>query len=156
MNIPEGCSHWARPIDIDYWESKGVVIWNHCSIIQHFKSGKISRARYGYQEVETGYSVFLGGCNAPEEQPWGKITTRAGYLVEKALRESFFYSLDVDDFRDYLGITPEIMDDESVIRQPHEARAESKCIPFEVRNESQLWLLEHSQTYPRSNIGKRS
>jgi hypothetical protein len=51
--------------------SQAQNVWDHSSIVQHFKSGKISRARYGYQEVETGYSVFLGGCNAPEEQPWG-------------------------------------------------------------------------------------
>jgi len=105
--------------------SQAQNVWDHSSIVQHFKSGKISRARYGYQEVETGYSVFLGGCNTPEEQPWGKTTSRAEYLVEKALRESIFYSLDVDDFRDYLGITQEIMDDEGVIRQLHEASGRS-------------------------------
>jgi hypothetical protein len=130
--------------------------WDHSTIVQHFKSGKISRARYGYQEIETGYPIYLGGCDAPEQQPWGKPTTRAKYLVEKALRESIFYSLDVDDFRDYLGISPEIMDDDGVIRQMHEAWAESKSIPIEARKESQLWLVEHSQTNPHPNIGKRS
>jgi hypothetical protein len=51
----------------------------------------------------------------------------------KALRKSIFYSLDVYDFRDYLGITPEVMGDDDVIRQLHEARAESKCILIEAR-----------------------
>ena len=77
-------------------------------------------------------------------------------MVEKALRESIFYSLDIDDFRDYLGITPEIMDDDGVIRQLHEARAESKCIPIEARKESRIWLLEHSQANPHPKIGGKS
>lgn len=121
--------------------------WDRSSIVQHFKSGKISRARYGYQEIETGYPIYLGECHAPDEQPWGNATTRAEYLVEKALRESIFYSLDVDDFRDYLGITTEIMGDDGVIRQLHEARVESKYIPIEARKESQIWLVEHEPSH---------
>jgi len=27
-NIPEGCPSWARPVDIDDLQSKGIVIWN--------------------------------------------------------------------------------------------------------------------------------
>jgi hypothetical protein len=77
-------------------------------------------------------------------------------LAEKALRESIFYSLDVNDFRDYLGITPEIMDDEGVIRQLHQARAESKYIPIEARKESQIWLLEHDQDDKRYKKGQKS
>ena len=120
------------------------LIWDKSSIVQHFKSGKVIRARYGYQEVETGYLSYLGGCNAPE-QPWGKPPTRAEYMADKAIRHTIFYSMNVNDFRDYLGITAEIIGDERVIATMHEARAESQYIPVEARKESQIWLLEHDR-----------
>jgi len=42
-------------------------IWNQSKITQQFKEKNIRRARYGYQEVETGYRIFLGACDNQDD-----------------------------------------------------------------------------------------
>lgn len=116
--------------------------WNQSAIFRQFKDKKISRARYGYQEVETGFTVFLGACEDPEN-PWGKMDTRQEYLEDRALRESICYSLDVNGFRDYLGLTARGSSDDDTLRSLHENRARSKHLPEEVRRASRVWLAEH-------------
>jgi len=116
-------------------------IWNQCTILRQFKDKKISRARYGYQEVETGFTMFLGACEDPSN-PWGRMSTRQEYLEDRALRESICYSLDVNGFRDYLGLTVRASSDEDTLRSMHENRARSKYLPAEVRLESRVWLAQ--------------
>jgi hypothetical protein len=116
-------------------------IWNQSTILRQFKDKKISRARYGYQEVETGFTVFLGSCEDPEN-PWEKMSTRHEYLEDQALRESICYSLDMNGFRDYLGLTARVSSDEATLISLHENRAQSKHLPAEVRQESRVWLAQ--------------
>jgi len=116
-------------------------IWNQSTILRQFKDKKISRARYGYQEVETGFTVFLGACEDPAN-PWGRMSTRQEYLDDRALRGSICYSLDVNGFRDYLGLTVRASSDEDTLRSMHEDRARSKYLPAEVRLESRVWLAQ--------------
>jgi len=61
----------------------------------------------------------------------------------KALRESLSYALDVSDYRDFLGVSPELINDERLLEFMHRNRAESKFIPADVRRESKIWLAQH-------------
>jgi hypothetical protein len=70
------------------------------------------------------------------------MDTRQEYLEDQALRESICYSLDVNSFRDYLGLTARASSDEDTLRSLHENRAQSKYLPAEVRQESRVWLAQ--------------
>jgi hypothetical protein len=61
----------------------------------------------------------------------------------KSLSESLSYALDVNDYRDVLGVTTEIISDERLLEFMHQNRVESKFIPDEVRRESKIWLAQH-------------
>jgi hypothetical protein len=116
--------------------------WDQSRILQQFKAGKIRRARYGYQEVETGYVTYLGACHEPDI-PWGQPVARKEYMEDRAFRETLCSALDIKDFRDYLGINPEYSTDEQLLRAMHEIRSRSKLLPEAIRRESKLWLAEH-------------
>ena len=110
--------------------------------MQQFKAGKIKRARYGYKEVETGYVVFLGACEKPEDsrqQP----KSRKKYLETEALRESICYALDISDYRAFLGLSVKEASDERLLKAMHKVRTRSKYLPEEVRRESKIWLAQH-------------
>lgn len=116
--------------------------WDQSRIQQQFKEGKISRARYGYKEVETGFTVYLGACEEPEK-PWEQPGTRKDYMELQALRESLSFALDITDFRDFLGFSTEFFSDEQVLQSMHRVRARSKNLPEEIRRESKVWLAQH-------------
>ena len=116
--------------------------WDQSRILQQFKAGKIRRARYGYQEVETGYVTYLGACHEPDI-PWEQPVTRKEYMEDRAFRETLCFALDITDFRDYLGINPEYSTDEQLLRAMHEIRGPSKFLPEVIRRESKVWLVEH-------------
>jgi len=61
----------------------------------------------------------------------------------KALRESLSYALDVNDYRDFLGISTELVNDERLLEFMHETRSDSKFVPDEARRESRVWLAQH-------------
>lgn len=61
----------------------------------------------------------------------------------KALRESLSFALDVNDYRDFLGVSMELMDDEQLLESMHETRSDSKLIPDEARRASRVWLAQH-------------
>jgi hypothetical protein len=130
-----------------YQESSAIDLaqlsWNRSLIQQQFKSGKITRARYGYQEVETGFVVYLGGCESPE-RPWTAPETRKNFIELLALRESLCFSLDITDYRDYLGVSSELINDEQTLQAMHKVRARSKYLPEEVIRESKVWLAQNS------------
>ncbi len=117
-------------------------IWDQSQVLQQFKAGKISRARYGYQEVETGYTVFLGACEGIEKT-WEQPCSRKAHLEFMALNESLCFALDVKDFRDYLGVSPETVNDQQILSIMHMGRIRSKNIPEDIRRESKLWIAQH-------------
>jgi hypothetical protein len=117
-------------------------IWDHSQILQQFKAGKINRGRYGYKEGETGFVVFLGACERAEK-PWERTASREEYLEDRALRATLCYALDVNDFRDYLGLTLDETSDDQLIETMHHDRAKSTCMPAEVKLESKWWLARH-------------
>lgn len=118
-------------------------IWNQSKITQQFKEKNIRRARYGYQEVETGYRFFLGACDN-QDDPWRIPMIRDEHMERLALRQSICYSLDVHDFRDFLGFSLEDSTDKHLLETMHETRARSKYIPEAIRAESRIWLAQNS------------
>jgi hypothetical protein len=121
------------------------------TIVQQHNAGKVIRAQYGYIEVETGYKVMLGGCEAPDK-PYPAPLTRAEHMAELALRETLIYALDVAGFKAYLGLTPQDIDDETLLTKLHTKHAESVYIPAAAKLESQQWLAAHKVNERR---GKR-
>lgn len=125
-------------------EEQSQIIWNQSRITQQFKEKNIRRARYGYQEVETGFEIYLGACDN-QENPWGIPGTRDEHMEQLAFRHSICYSLNVHDFRDFLGLSIERITDERLFEIMHETRARSKYVPEEIRQESKIWLAHHRE-----------
>jgi len=116
--------------------------WNQSRILQQFKTGEIIRGQFGYQEVETGFIVLLGACGQTDHV-WHEEKSRGEFMEWKALRESLSFALDVNDYRDFLGVSTELIDDERLLEFMHETRSDSKFIPDEARRESRVWLAHH-------------
>ena len=116
--------------------------WNQSRILQQFKTGEIVRGRFGYQEVETGYITLLGGCGQTDNA-WYEGENRGEFMESKALRESLSFALDVNDYRDFLGISRELISDERLLESMHKTKSDSKFIPDEARRESLVWLAQH-------------
>lgn len=117
-------------------------VWNQSRMLQLFKTGEIVRGRFGYQEVETGYITLLGACGQTDHV-WREEENRSEYMESKALRESLSFALDVYDYRDFLGLSPELISDERLLESMHKTRSDSKFIPDEARRESLVWLAQH-------------
>jgi len=117
-------------------------VWDQSRIVQQFKDGKIRRSRFGYQEVESGFETYLGACE-DLDSPWGKPETREEYMEQLALRESISFSLDIGDFRNYLGVFAQTISDERILRIMHKTRARSKYMTEEIKIESKMWLAQH-------------
>ncbi len=107
-----------------------------------FKAGDILRVQFGYQEVETGYITLLGTCEQTDHI-WYEEENRSEFMERKALRESLNFALDVNDYRDFLGLSAELMSNERLLESMHETRSRSKFIPDEARRESRVWLAQH-------------
>lgn len=103
---------------------------------------RIIRGRFGYQEVETGFLTLLGACKQADHA-WGEEKSRNEFMEWKALQESLCYALDVNDYRDFLGLSAELISNEKLLEYMHETRSDSKFIPEEARRESLIWLAEH-------------
>jgi len=117
-------------------------VWNQTRILQLFKTGEIVRGRFGYQEVETGFIILLGACGQADHV-WHEEKNRCEFMEWKALRESLSFALDVNDYRDFLGMSTELIDDKRLLEFMHETRSDSKLVPDEVRRESRVWLAQH-------------
>ena len=61
----------------------------------------------------------------------------------KALRESLSYALDVNNYRDFLGVSAKLINDDQLLEFMHETRSDSKFVPDEARRESRGWLALH-------------
>jgi len=117
-------------------------VWNQSRILQLFKTGEIVRGQFGYQEVETGYITLLGACGQAGHV-WREEENRGEFMERKALRESLSFALDIKDYRDFLGVSTELINDEQLLESMHETRSASKFIPDEARRESLVWLAQH-------------
>ena len=117
-------------------------VWNQSRILQRFKAGEIIRGQYGYQEVETGFIILLGACGQTEHT-WHEEKNRNDFMEWKALRESLSYALDLNDYRDFLGVSTELVNDERLLEFMHETRSDSKFVLDEARRESRVWLAQH-------------
>lgn len=117
-------------------------VWNQSRILQLFKTGEIVRGRFGYQEVETGYITLLGACGQADSV-WREEENRSEFMERKALRESLSFALDVNGYRDFLGLSAELINDERLLESMHKTRSDSKFIPDEARRESLVWLAQH-------------
>lgn len=116
--------------------------WNQSRVLQQFKAGEIIRGRFGYQEVETEFITLLGACGQTAHV-WHEDKNRSDFIEWKALRESLSYALDVNDYRDFLGVSTEFINDERLLEFMHETRGSSKFVPDEARRESKIWLAQH-------------
>jgi hypothetical protein len=116
--------------------------WNQSRILQQFKTGEIVRGRFGYQEVETSFITLLGACGQTD-QVWEEEKNRGEFMEWKSLRESLSNALNVNDYRDFLGMSAELISDEQLLDFMHETRSKSKFVPDEARRESRIWLAEH-------------
>jgi hypothetical protein len=116
--------------------------WNQSRVLQQYKAGEVIRGRLGYQEVETDYIVVLGTCGQTD-QVWKEHENRNDYMEWRALRESLSYALDLDDYRDFLGVSTEIIGDDRLIEFMHQNRAESTFLQEKDRRESKVWLAQH-------------
>ena len=103
---------------------------------------KVIRARYGYEEVETGYCTWLGVCEN-QEKMWSGSKSRAEYMAQKAMRETLLYALDVNGWRAFIQMPFKYSTDDELLRALHELRAESRHQPADARVESVRWLAEH-------------
>ncbi len=120
------------------------LMWNKSRIVTCFRRGQLlMRARYGIQEVETGYVEWLGACENPE-QPWEKPLKRAEYMAQQAEELTLAHALDVDGFRTLFGPDTSQLDDEWLLRALHRRRARSHAIPAAARAESERWLKERA------------
>ena len=112
-------------------------VWNQSRVLHLFKTGEFVRGRFGYQEVETGFIVLLGTCGQTDHV-WHEEENRSEFMERKALRESLSFALDVNDYRDFLGLSTELINDERLLESMHETRSDSKFIPDEARRESRV------------------
>jgi hypothetical protein len=117
-------------------------LWDQSTILEKHQEQKVFRARYGFEEVETKYCVWLGGIDKPGD-PWPKSQSRDDYLAELALRQTLLSALDVNGYRQHIGISSKYVSDEKLLESMHRARVESPHLPAAVRAESRQWLHEH-------------
>ena len=129
--------------------------WDHSLIVSQFRAGKVERARYGVEEVETGYVAWMGGCEKPDS-PWPKPETRVEHMADLAMRQTLINALDVEGLRLHFGIGPETLSDERLLVSLHRARAKSHFLPPQTRMESQQWLREHRETVAATERWDRS
>jgi len=107
--------------------------------LQQYKAGEIVRRRFGSQEVETGFVILLGTCGQINHV-WQDEKNRGEFMEWKALRDLLSFAMDVNDYRDFLGVSTELLDDERLLEFMHETRSNSRFIPDGVRRESLIWL----------------
>lgn len=119
-------------------------LWDQSSIVQGYRDGKVVRALYGFREVETGYCVWLGGCEDPNN-PWPKPKSRSEYMADCAMGETLIHALDIDGFRARIGFSVQLLSDEKLLSILHTRRAQSIHVPAAARMESEQWLRDRRQ-----------
>lgn len=144
---PNDSWNWGQSVATYFRESIAIEqaqrMWNNSRIAEHFRQGRLLRARYGIKEVETGYVEWLGGCENPHA-PWGEVLTRTVYLAHKAEELTLANALDVDGFREFIGIPVQVASDEQLLRALHRRCVDCPALSAERRAESKHWLKEHN------------
>ena len=121
--------------------SQAQTAWDRSKIVKAFGEGKIVDAHYGYEEVETGYEVYLGACQKSGSPIYAQ-DTRAEYMASRAMRRTLLNALDLNGFRAHTRLKKKYVSDEDLLIQMHEERAKSPYLSPEVQAESQRWLSE--------------
>jgi hypothetical protein len=145
--LGENSEHFRFTSLTDYHQETSAAeqaqkVWNQSRILQQFKTGEIVRGRFGYQEVETGFLILLGACGQTDHV-WLEEKNRNNFMEWKSLRESLSYALDVNDYRDFIGLPTKLINDGRLLEFMHETRSSSKFIPEEARRECRIWLTQH-------------
>ncbi len=117
-------------------------LWDASTIQRLYKEGKVTRARYGIEEVETGFCTWLAGLEDPGH-PWEEPETRAEHMANRAMEETIVYALDVVRIREDRKLSSKLVSDKQLLRVLHERRVRSKHIPIEARAGSERWLADH-------------
>lgn len=138
----------VTPDDVETTQRLTHQLWDRSGIHQLYKAGKVVRARYGVEEVETGYITWLGELEDPRH-PWMKAGSREEHMVNWAMLETLAYALDVYGFRERFGIPADSLSDDDLLAILHKRRARSTCIPADVREESERWLREQDREMVR-------
>jgi hypothetical protein len=118
-------------------------LWNASGIQRLYKEGKIQQARYGIEEVETYYCRWPGGLDDPEK-PWTKEQTRAEHMASRAMEQTITHALDVDRFKESLGLSAKWFSDAEILESLHWRRARSKYVAESARAESERSLKENN------------
>ena len=146
--VPRRGLYWVKSNVIYFKESlvaaQAQAAWERSKIIKAFQHGKIVSAEYGYEEVETGYEVFLGKCEKSEEVPDTPLS-RTEHLTRQAMRCTLLNALDVDGFRAHIGLKKKYISDEDLLVTMHEERAKLPYLPQTARTASQQWLTANAQ-----------
>lgn len=116
--------------------------WEQSALLARFQDGKIIRARYGLEEVETDYCAWLGSCTHAEK-PWQVEETRSKYLTWRARQATLLSTLDVNGYRAFLEMPFKYQNNQQLLRIMHELRAVSKYVPAPARSASERWLKKH-------------
>jgi hypothetical protein len=124
--------------------AKAQELWDHSDVLAKFRDKQVKQARYGVEEVETGYCTWLGGCEDPVN-PWPPDKSREEFLAKRALRLTLLNALDLNGYRAFLGLAKRHCSDEDLLRTMHKSRSRSVELPRKAREESQGWLAAHSE-----------
>jgi hypothetical protein len=127
-------------------------LWDQTAILERFAEKKVERARFGYQEIETKYCVWLGWVEHTPRPHWTRQESRPEYMKERAMEETLCAALDVNGYRKYFQIGFSLLSDESLLWKLHYRRSQSKFTPAELRAKSQKWLQDH----PQESLSRKS
>lgn len=125
--------------ETDAASARARQIWIQIGVQALYKEGKIRRARYGVEEIETWYRRWLGQLDDPEE-PWIEPSSREEHMAELALAETLVKALDVDGFREFIGMSKDQISDDELLVALHERRTQSKYVSSGPRAASKKWL----------------
>lgn len=117
-------------------------LWNQSRMQALFQNGKVRRARYGIEEVETRFRVWVGMLEDPEKR-WERQESRAEHMKDLALRETLAYALDVQGFRGWLGFSQDETSELDLLQTLHRIRSQSQFVPAKARAQSKRWLAKN-------------
>ncbi|HKZ68552.1 MAG TPA: hypothetical protein VJ020_00630, partial [Anaerolineales bacterium] len=143
----EGMGWYTIRSAVTYYElslttAQAQHLWDSSAITQRYQEKKVIRARYGVEEVETGYDTWLGGVEQSGKS-WPAPKSRSEYLQRRAMREILLYALDVNGYRQFTQLSFKYFNDEHLLERMHNLRVHSAYIPDEARAESRQWLAAH-------------
>jgi hypothetical protein len=118
-------------------------IWDQSAMVERFAEKKVERARYGYQELETEYCVWLGWL---EQKPWPHWThqeSRPAYMKDRAMAETLSHALDLNGYRKYFQVGFNLVPDDGLLWKLHYRRSRSKYVSSDAQSESQKWVQAH-------------